>query len=85
MKCPSCGSHNREGAKFCGECAAPLAAALACRRRGTANPKRSEVLGFMWTAAGRALGSRCPFLHAEAPRREDPHHPQRFRKASGSK
>jgi hypothetical protein len=39
MKCPGCGSDNREGAKFCGECAAPLAAALACPRCGTANPK----------------------------------------------
>jgi uncharacterized membrane protein YvbJ len=39
MKCPSCGSDNREGAKFCGECAAPLAAALACPSCDTANPK----------------------------------------------
>jgi class 3 adenylate cyclase len=39
MKCPSCGCENREGAKFCGECAAPLAAALACPSCGTANPK----------------------------------------------
>ena len=39
MKCPSCGCDNREGAKFCGECAAPLAAALACPSCGTANPK----------------------------------------------
>jgi class 3 adenylate cyclase len=39
MKCPSCGSENREGAKFCGDCAAPLAVALACRSCGTANPK----------------------------------------------
>ena len=39
MKCHSCGSDNREGAKFCGECAEPLAAAVACPRCGTANPK----------------------------------------------
>jgi double zinc ribbon protein len=39
MKCPSCGCDNREGAKFCGECAAPLAAALACPSCGTTNPK----------------------------------------------
>src|SRR5262249_50259064 len=39
MKCPSCGSDNREGAKFCGECAAPLAVTLACPSCGTANPK----------------------------------------------
>jgi hypothetical protein len=39
MKCPSCGSDNREGTKFCGECAAPLTAALACPSCDTANPK----------------------------------------------
>ena len=39
MKCASCGCDNREGAKFCGECAAPLAEALACPKCGTANPK----------------------------------------------
>src|SRR5262249_51397666 len=30
---------NREGAKFCGECAAPLADSLVCAKCGTANPK----------------------------------------------
>ncbi len=39
MKCRSCGCDNREGAKFCGECAAPLAAAQGCPSCGTANPK----------------------------------------------
>src|SRR6266540_2704417 len=39
MKCPSCGSENREGAKFCGECSASLVAALAFPSCGTANPK----------------------------------------------
>ena len=39
MKCAGCGCENREGAKFCGECAAPLAEALTCRSCGTANPK----------------------------------------------
>src|SRR5215813_3289960 len=39
MKCPSCGCENREGAKFCGECAALLAEALVCAKCGTANPK----------------------------------------------
>ncbi len=39
MKCLTCGSENREGAKFCGECAAPLAATLTCRSCGTPNPK----------------------------------------------
>jgi Double zinc ribbon len=39
VKCASCGCDNREGAKFCGECAAPLAEALGCPKCGTANPK----------------------------------------------
>ncbi len=39
MKCHSCGCDNREGAKFCGEYAEPLAAELACPRCGAANPK----------------------------------------------
>jgi len=31
MQCPSCGSDNREGRNFCGNCGAPLAAAAAWR------------------------------------------------------
>src|SRR6266498_183970 len=42
MKCPSCGNDNREGAKFCGECAAPLAAV--CRRRGARPYEFSALL-----------------------------------------
>src|SRR3989304_6285982 len=33
MLCPSCGHENREGATFCGGCAAPLAEAIACASR----------------------------------------------------
>src|ERR1051326_5390015 len=39
MKCQSCGSENREGARFCGECAAALSEAAPCPRCGTANPQ----------------------------------------------
>jgi len=35
MLCPSCGCDNREGAKFCNECAAPLS--LRCPACGTEN------------------------------------------------
>src|SRR5262249_12842059 len=35
MKCSGCGHENREGAKFCRECAAPLANATACPKCGT--------------------------------------------------
>src|SRR5882724_10272252 len=35
MKCAACGHENREGAKFCRECAAPLADASSCPKCGT--------------------------------------------------
>src|SRR5712692_3495132 len=35
MRCPNCGSENRQGAKFCDECAAPLP--LSCPNCGTEN------------------------------------------------
>jgi len=66
MKCPSCGCENREGAKFCGECAAPLAEALVCVKCGTPNPK------------GRKFCDSCGQLLAEPPapdpRSYTPHH-----------
>ncbi|MBI3301289.1 MAG: zinc ribbon domain-containing protein [Deltaproteobacteria bacterium] len=33
MRCPNCGRENREGAKFCDECATPLP--LRCSSCGT--------------------------------------------------
>jgi class 3 adenylate cyclase/tetratricopeptide (TPR) repeat protein len=38
MKCPKCGSENREGAKFCGDCRNPLLKPLVCASCGSANP-----------------------------------------------
>lgn len=38
MSCPSCGHENREGARFCGSCAAPLSGDVACPGCGAANP-----------------------------------------------
>ena len=35
MKCAACGHENREGAKFCRECAAPIADASSCPKCGT--------------------------------------------------
>jgi len=35
MTCPACGHENREGAKFCRECAASLAAPTSCPKCGT--------------------------------------------------
>jgi uncharacterized membrane protein YvbJ len=66
MKCPSCGGDNRENAKFCGECAAPLAAALACPRCGTANPKGRRFCD----SCGQPLAA----LSAPEPRSYTPKH-----------
>jgi class 3 adenylate cyclase/tetratricopeptide (TPR) repeat protein len=43
MKCPSCGTENREGRKFCAECGAPLA--LVCSACGTANEPGERFCG----------------------------------------
>jgi zinc ribbon protein len=39
MKCPSCGSDNREGAKFCGNCAAPVSRHWPARAAAGLTPK----------------------------------------------
>src|SRR2546428_11880296 len=38
MTCQSCGYENPEGARFCGECARPLGAAVVCTSCGASNP-----------------------------------------------
>jgi len=56
MKCSSCGSDSREGAKFCGECAAPLATALACRCLGMTKVERpSRSRPVVWTILAATL------------------------------
>src|SRR5436190_5784049 len=66
MKCHSCGCDNREGAKFCGDCAAPLAAALACPSCGTANPKGRKFC--------HSCGQPLAELSAPDPRSYTPKH-----------
>jgi len=43
MQCPRCQHENPPGMKFCGECAAPLAAT--CPSCGAANPADNEFCG----------------------------------------
>jgi Double zinc ribbon/Adenylate and Guanylate cyclase catalytic domain len=43
MDCPSCGSANPEGKKFCGECGAPLP--LRCGACGAGNPHGNKFCG----------------------------------------
>ena len=43
MKCPSCQAENPPGMRFCGQCAAPLAAV--CPSCGSANPPGNKFCG----------------------------------------
>src|SRR5262245_7096175 len=38
MTCHACGAENRDGARFCGECAAPLVKPVVCSGCGVTNP-----------------------------------------------
>jgi hypothetical protein len=72
MQCPRCQHENPPGVKFCGECAAPLAAT--CLSCGAANPPENKFCGHC-AAPIRANDSqvrRSGLVYAEIPRREDP-------------
>ena len=57
MRCANCGSENRDGAKFCNECAAPLA--LRCPSCGTESPPRAKFCSECGTAlTGKSKGKR---------------------------
>jgi class 3 adenylate cyclase/tetratricopeptide (TPR) repeat protein len=45
MICASCGSENREGRKFCSECAAPLSVAVTCPACGALNEPGEKFCG----------------------------------------
>src|SRR5262245_11408829 len=70
MKCPSCGCENREGAKFCGECAALLAEALICEKCGTANPKGRKFCD----SCGNRIGDVANRAQPPDPRSYTPKH-----------
>src|SRR5262249_31402488 len=70
MKCPSCGCENREGARFCGECAAPLAEALVCTKCGTANPKGRKFCD----SCGNRIGDVANRVQQSDPRFYTPKH-----------
>jgi class 3 adenylate cyclase/tetratricopeptide (TPR) repeat protein len=54
LHCPSCGSPNEAGRKFCGECGTPLA--RGCPSCGTPNPPGVKFCG----ECGKALASQAP-------------------------
>ena len=51
--CPSCGAENREGARFCDSCAAPLVAAVAPREQ-----RKTVTVVFCDVSGSTALGER---------------------------
>src|SRR6516165_5632799 len=68
MNCPSCGHANREGARFCAECAAPLVEYVTCRSCGTANPLGTKYCD----GCGQALAAGA--ASAADPRSYTPEH-----------
>jgi len=56
MRCSSCGQENREGARFCGGCAAPLGDVIACPHCGTSNPTGQKFCD----SCGQAISVSVP-------------------------
>jgi uncharacterized OB-fold protein len=71
MKCPQCGQDNPPQAKFCQECATPLAAR--CTQCGTQLPPNAKFCFECATPVAAADARRAGKLHSHAPRRTHPH------------
>src|SRR2546421_10162985 len=65
MRCPSCGTENREGRKFCAECGSPLAAA--CPACGAANEPGERFCG---ECGGALTAGATPPVARHAPAAE---------------
>jgi class 3 adenylate cyclase len=63
MDCPSCGQQNREGARFCAQCATPLIETVTCSSCGTANPSAARHCD----SCGQALVGAAPPTAAPHP------------------
>jgi class 3 adenylate cyclase len=68
LRCSACGHENRDTARFCGACAAPLGKATACAECGAANPPGQKFCD----ACGRPLSGSTPT--AREPRAYTPRH-----------
>jgi predicted amidophosphoribosyltransferase len=84
MKCPACGYDNREGARFCRECAAPLAHPTSCPKCGTPSERGQKFCDSCGQPIAQAANlpspARSSLLHPSPPRREDPHVSKRARR-----
>ena len=66
MKCPCCQAENPPGMRFCGHCAAPLAAV--CPACGSANAPGNKFCGQCATPLARATGPRFVSPQAYTPK-----------------
>jgi class 3 adenylate cyclase/tetratricopeptide (TPR) repeat protein len=62
LLCPSCGHENREGAKFCGECATALGDTASCTNCGTANPAGQKFCDSCGQSIGPGRAAPAPTL-----------------------
>src|ERR1051325_5096275 len=67
MKCPKCGSENREGAKFCGDCRNPLLKPLVCASCGSSNPAGRKFCDEWGGALTEVSGTGTADLRAYTP------------------
>src|SRR5204862_1737154 len=68
MRCPSCGTENREGRKFCAECGSALASA--CPACGAANEPGERFCGECGAALTAAAPGAAPAPSAAGPASE---------------
>ena len=70
MDCASCGHRNRDGARFCAACAAPLSPAVACPACGASQPEGARFCdrcgAALADAPGRPWPAPCPRGRAQA-------------------
>ena len=70
MKCCACGHENREGAKFCRECAAPLALTSSCPKCGTPSERGQKFCD----SCGQRIADAADLRAAPDPRSYTPKH-----------
>src|SRR5213592_3940410 len=70
MDCPSCGHPNREGARFCAECATSLVDTLTCPSCGTAHPPATKYCD----GCGQALADAAAPIAGTDSRPHPPEH-----------
>src|SRR5207253_6294551 len=71
MDCPSCGHPNREGARFCAQCATRLIETVTCPSCGTVYPPAARHCD----SCGEALADAAAPIHAPDRRTHPPEHP----------